>query len=344
LQPDGLRIDPAPLLWPEELPDRVRAAHDTPRILAPQVLTAPPGTTYGGNGLFARDGALVHPTGLQPAWIARMVRSMGTDIPAVRTWTQGFPDAARPTRHIGPSALVPLHPHGNYGHVLLESLPRALWLDRTTDPTLPILVSSTLPPFVARMLHAALPHRPLLRFDPRAESLTADTLIGASDLITDDGLAPEARDLFTALANRAEAAEAPRHDRLFLSRRAIGGGHGIRNLDAVESLMDRLGFTRISPETLTFGQQVAALRAARIVVGEYGSAMHNTVFCRPGTTVVCLNWINGYQSQIATLMGLTQGYILPADGQPRDTARLWSGDRQMRFALADLRARLRPLL
>ncbi len=31
---------------------------------------------------------------------------------------------------------------------------------------------------------------------------------------------------------------------------------------------------------------------------------------------VCLNWINGYQSQIATLMGLTLGFILPADGLP----------------------------
>lgn len=89
---------------------------------------------------------------------------------------------------------------------------------------------------------------------------------------------------------------------------------------------------------------VRPARIARFIVGECGSAMHNAVFCRPGTTVVCLNWINGYQSQIATLMGLTQGYILPADGQPRDTARLRSGDRPMRLALADLRASLRPHL
>lgn len=337
-------MTPAPLLWRDEMPERILAAHDHPRLLTASRLSAPPGTTYGGAGLLARNGVILHPDGFQPAWIARMIEAMGTDIPAVRAWTLGFPEADLPTRHIGTAALVPLHPHGNYGHFLLESLPRALWLDRTCDPGLPNLLSTALPPFAGQILRAALPDRPHLPFDPQAECLTADTLFGASDLITDDGHASAARELFTDLADRVATPDGPRHDRLFLSRRAVGGGHRIRNLDAVESLMDSLGFTRISPETLPFGQQVTALRAARIVVGEYGSAMHNAVFCRPGTTVVCLNWINGYQSQIATLTGLTQGYILPADGLPRDTARLWAGDRHMRFALADLRARLRPLL
>ncbi len=133
-------------------------------------------------------------------------------------------------------------------------------------------------------------------------------------------------------------------EKLFLSRRAITKGrHKVENREEIGAAISALGYAIIRPEELSFEDQIRAIDNARIIVGEYGSALHNAIFARPGTTVVCLNWINSYQSQIASLFGHKVGYIPPDDGQFRDSDAIWSGNRSMRFSVPQIIEKLSSL-
>lgn len=59
---------------------------------------------------------------------------------------------------------------------------------------------------------------------------------------------------------------------------------------------------------------MAAFAGAKLIVGEFGSALHNAIFSPKGTTVLGMNHINSCQTRIAQLRRHRIGYILPADG------------------------------
>jgi O-antigen biosynthesis protein WbqL len=54
-----------------------------------------------------------------------------------------------------------------------------------------------------------------------------------------------------------------------------------------------------------------------VIVGEFGSGLHNALVSRAGARVVALNWIVDVQSRIANFRAHDVGYVLPDDGQPR---------------------------
>ena len=47
-----------------------------------------------------------------------------------------------------------------------------------------------------------------------------------------------------------------------------------------------LGFAAIQPEKLSFDEQALTFAQAEIIVCEFGAALVNAMFCRPGTKVV----------------------------------------------------------
>ncbi len=90
--------------------------------------------------------------------------------------------------------------------------------------------------------------------------------------------------------------------------------------DRFETLARAHGFEVVRPETLSLPEQVALMGDAAIVIGEYGSAMHNAVFCGAGTVIGCIGHWNAVQLRIADLFRhrsvfLTRGCVWPA-GQP----------------------------
>ena len=47
-----------------------------------------------------------------------------------------------------------------------------------------------------------------------------------------------------------------------------------------------LGFEAIQPEKLSFDEQALVFAQAEVIVCEFGSALTNAMFCKPGTKVV----------------------------------------------------------
>jgi capsular polysaccharide biosynthesis protein len=55
--------------------------------------------------------------------------------------------------------------------------------------------------------------------------------------------------------------------------------------DVYQSLPHR-GFEAIMPETMSAEAQIAAISSADVLIGFSGSALHNSVFMHPGSTVI----------------------------------------------------------
>lgn len=106
--------------------------------------------------------------------------------------------------------------------------------------------------------------------------------------------------------SHVQPSPAPPHRRLCLSRRNYEAG--TRSLWRVldqralfEEMAVARGYEIVCPEDLSIAEQIALFDSAACIVGEYGSALHNSIFMRPGTTVGALILRNAIQ--------LTLGYL-----------------------------------
>lgn len=138
-------------------------------------------------------------------------------------------------------------------------------------------------------------------------------------------LVPTASDiaLFQDIAGRCGPPAGPR--RIFLSRRFLPGAPRRRllNEDALAEALLAEGFAEVRPETMPFEDQVRLFRGAATVVALGGAALFNTVFCRPGTTVVSLEGGPYFTEDHASLLaglGHRYGFLLSSRPAGQDEA------------------------
>lgn len=222
---------------------------------------------------------------------------------------------------------------GNYGHWLVDDLPRyaAFRLLRARYPDRPITVVLTaFDPVMNEMRRQSLD---LLLGADRNWSLrlvAPDAAIQFPDLhyatpvtVHPHDKSPEAlRGLAAALraatrglrfkaglrtaAENLAAGRAPRwRRRLFVDRRPTRS-RALTNVEAVWDVLAPLGFTRVDPEGMSFRRQVETFADAELVVGTMGAAMTNTLVCAPGTSVVHLapdSWPDPFFWDLAGVLG-----------------------------------------
>ncbi len=75
--------------------------------------------------------------------------------------------------------------------------------------------------------------------------------------------------------------------RLYVSRNR-GRSRRLLNEEAIVDVVRSCGFVVVHPETMAFADQVAMFRDADIVVGNYGAALTNVVFAPAGVTLFAL--------------------------------------------------------
>jgi capsular polysaccharide biosynthesis protein len=107
---------------------------------------------------------------------------------------------------------------------------------------------------------------------------------------------------------------APATRRLYISRRAWPNfSRNLSNVEAVETVFEKHGFEMIAPEKLTIKQQVQLFSESLILAGEYGSALHNSIFAPRQATVMALRGTEGHpgflQSGLCEALGQTYGYV-----------------------------------
>lgn len=109
---------------------------------------------------------------------------------------------------------------------------------------------------------------------------------------------------------------------LFVTRRAakrVTRPINLLNAAQIEALAERAGFRVVSPELATVAEQARMFANARLVVGEYGSALNNAVFCRRDAVVGAIGARSELLSAISAECGLRLSYFDP-DNNPEDPA------------------------
>lgn len=112
-------------------------------------------------------------------------------------------------------------------------------------------------------------------------------------------------------------ASGPRR-RLCISRVGFEGAtHGVQKLFATRARFEEravaAGFEVVRPETMGFAEQIALFRSASHLVGEYGSALHSSVFAPPGLRTGFIRCPNQIQLRLAALCRQQSVVVLPAD-------------------------------
>lgn len=190
-----------------------------------------------------------------------------------------------------------------YGHWLLDTLIRWRSVGEHPDAaTACLLVDDSMPQSHTEALQLLLGSHREIRYIPRGTCVRAERLLFAGPEVffphvlrygapPSPSVAPSAVGGLAWLRQRLHAAldVAPRRrgSRLIVRRRSTTRQVVNENLLS-EMLVREWGFEEVSPETLSFTEQVQRFRDADVIVGAQGSAMSNCVFCTPGARVVSL--------------------------------------------------------
>lgn len=183
---------------------------------------------------------------------------------------------------------------GHYGHFITEGL-STFWIFETLPAEefdyflfSPFVFGSVLPDYALQCMR-------VFDIDPdkvvimREEAVAFETLVVPERLFrlnhsVDPALAWVHREITSQIDEVPKPLE-----RVYLSRRRLSLKHLTRviaNEVLVEKLFRWSGFTVIYPEELSFMDQLSLYANARVVAGPSGSALHNSLFMRPGALLI----------------------------------------------------------
>ncbi len=227
-----------------------------------------------GEGLvFTADGCLIEIT--RSTHIDRYIREGALAVSAARA-------TDCPTIEAG--VLAENRGARNYGHFILEMLPRAWFARSQLDCRWPAIIQGHGSPIehVSRQALRSIGYAP-----SEILSVGRDPVL-VRELLFVDGLAEHPLYL-SPFALRcydeiAEGISAGTTAKVFASR-GRGATRNFVDEPAVATALEAAGFSIIAAGDMSFEAQVALYRGAEHIVGVSGAALTNLLFCRPGTRV-----------------------------------------------------------
>jgi hypothetical protein len=251
----------------------------------------PGGRVFGSGAVLSPDGAAV-------------ARDVSVDFgkPFSEHWLLKYGKIVPPTPVKGTTAVVATALGSGYAHWLLEELPRLLVLRGI--PADSLIVHGHTPFAEVALRRVLLPAKVIL---PRrlshfaCEELVVPSLIGEPGYPTSKVV-----NLLEEFAVDLGDREAVVGERIYLSREKARRRR-VTNEDELWPWLQSRGFVKISCEDLTWSEQIAVFRHAKVIVSAHGAALANLVFCGPGTKVVELfhrSYMNGYYWRLASIKSL----------------------------------------
>lgn len=291
------------------------------------VARLPGGCVYGAGIVLSPDGR-------------SLARDVSPDFgkPFERHWLLGRAKIPSPVRVRGTTAVVASALSKGYGHWLLDELPRLLSLQRDAADA---LIAHAAQPFATLALErrgwagALLEAKRDAHF--QCDELVVPSLAGTVVWPARSGL--ERVVAFAATLPKAESAFG---ERLYLSRAKAQRRNVVNEAELVAELA-RAGFANVRLEELSWPEQIAAFRRAKVIVAPHGAGLANLVFCAPGTRVVeCFNrsYVHGCFWRLAALCGLDYRPVVPPGLEPLGQATL-ANRRAIHVDVAQVRAALR---
>lgn len=191
-----------------------------------------------------------------------------------------------------------------FGHWLVDFLPKLYVLEAAGFDLgkMKFLVPSNTPGFVVELLAiCGISPSQLVPFGA-TESLRGEILIPTTPHNGVQGplYADVARFLRRRIGVRAGGGTP---QSLFISRAKTSQSRPCRNREAIERIAQDAGLAIVYPEQLPLSEQFRLYAAAKLVVGEYGSSLHCTLFSEPGTIVCALRGSRDHPGFIQTAIG-----------------------------------------
>jgi capsular polysaccharide biosynthesis protein len=217
-------------------------------------------------------------------------------------WLLGYDDLRVPETLAGATAVVAVNLGAGYCHWLLEELPRLLLVGPGEVENL--ILHAGLEPARAALTRRGGRER-LVEARRTAHRACAPLLVPA--LAGRPGLPTAAAlELITDFTDGLGRGASAYGEKIYVSR-AKAGRRRVSNEAELEAALAAAGFATVRAEELSWAEQIAVFRAARVVVGPHGAGLANLVFCAPGTRVVELahaEYFNPTFWRLAALRGL----------------------------------------
>lgn len=205
------------------------------------------------------------------------------------------------------------HGHDHiYGHFLTEIFPKIIMADMAYRMgfCIPVILGNQSPAYCEDLFRLILPHVEVIRVPPAGMQIAQCFLPSHPALYLMNKAQLHAFDRAMAASRSAESDRL----RLLVRRSQIKNSYRqIENWADIENLAKYYGFTIFTPGDHPFDVQIDHFMRADIIVGEYSSALHNSLFAGP-SQVISLNWINHVQQAICYSRKQPLTIIMPEDG------------------------------
>jgi Glycosyltransferase 61 len=190
--------------------------------------------------------------------------------------------------HLGRAVLCSKRGATNYGHFIVEMLPKA-FLVRQHFPNTPLYY--IVPGDRARLGDVIMDSFQMLGIDGQYLVRCSQEPAFFEEVILVDGLtqhgqymSPVVVECLDCLASMVVPEPG---ERIYVSRRSAHF-RKLRNEDELAPIFKEYGYRVIDPGVLPFRAQIAAFRGARSIIGVDGAGMTNICFAPPGAMVTCL--------------------------------------------------------
>lgn len=217
---------------------------------------------------------------------------------------------------------VPLCGHGVrvYGHFLLESLLKLLVSRRAIEPSgmkVKYVLDYRTPPWAINLLGKVfgIGGGDIVLFNSAGERLLLEEAVLPSLACVRDRFHPFTNELIKDLLNQIDVGHRKSDiERIFISRQLFFNPASVQrrclNEDSLLRIaVSKFNFTPLPIETIPWRSQVAIFAGASIVVGEYGSALHNGLFASQDTRIGAIGCLNRIQSNIGELRGHLNAFL-----------------------------------
>ena len=261
----------------------------------------PGGRVYGAGIVIAGDGQT----------LARDV-SLDFGRHAAGHWLLGEDSLRAPRPVSGRVAVVASVLGNSYAHWLLDELPRLVSLGSQDAAT--TLIAHGRAECWRVALELAQWRGPLHEPARRAHVVTDELIVPALPGWTGQASARHLQ-LITEFVAPLHVPSAVIAERIYIARARARRRRVLNEPEVIAALTAR-GYLCFDLERLTWVEQIALFRQAKVVVAPHGAGLANTVFCRPGTRVVeCFgrDYVNACYWQLAVAGGLDYEAVLPPD-------------------------------
>ncbi|WP_207869493.1 glycosyltransferase family 61 protein [Pseudomonas sp. 51_B] len=195
-----------------------------------------------------------------------------------------------------------------YGHFLIEMLPRllaAINLLKQEGVTPKVLLRSDSPKWMRNIIESyLLGEGSTISFDPRKERIRLKNGAYPTYPYYAHGFHPEVKGLIESIDGLPNH-EAVKTGNYFVSRASMPFSKTRRTCNNEEYLVEiaksEFGFSIITPESMTWAEQVKIFRSGKSVVGLSGSALHTSLFSNEDILIGVVGLVNPVQTHIAAL-------------------------------------------